>query len=254
MTIMFAPCRGSRIAAGKKEEDKSLGRSSGTSNTHGALGKTGGLVAAALMAVSVLSAQTPAGRWDAHVTKIGSLRVPFTMHFDGSGSSFAASCSIVMGDTRIRSSSASFDGKTARADFENPGSHMQAVVADGGSLTGTFGNEKLGMHPFRASAFCTCGLVGEAGPEIMGPWEVSENNWKLSVRRVGEDTMATISRGGAEIGPISGRFNGSFFELSLFDGNQAAVLEIEPRKDGALDLSWMEPGVGVKKLKAVKKL
>jgi len=199
------------------------------------------------MAASVLSAQTPAGRWDAHVT-IRSLRIPFTMHFDGSGSSFTAF--LVTGDTRIRSSSASFDGKTARADFENPTSRMQAVVAEDGSLTGTFGNQKAGMHPFKASAFCTCGLVGEAGPEIMGSWEVS-NDWKLSVRRVGEDTFATISRGGAEIGPLSGRFNGSFFELSLFDGNQAAVLEIEPRKDGALDLSWIEPGVAAQKLKAM---
>ena len=146
---------------------------------------------------------------------------------------------------------ASFDGRTALADFESSASRMQAVVGEGG-LTGTFGNEKNGMHAFKAAAFCTCGFVGEAGPEIMGSWEVSENNWKLSVRRAGEDTIATISRGGNEIGPLSGRFNGAFFELSFFDGSRAAVLEIEPRKDGGLDLSWIEPGIAVKKVKAVR--
>ena len=171
------------------------------------------------------------------------------MHFEGSGSSFVAF--IVTGDTRIRSSAASFDGRTTRADFESSASRMQAV-AEEGALTGTFGNEKTGMHALKASAFCTCGFVGEAGPGIMGLWEVSDNNWKLSARRVGEDTIATISRGGDEIGPLSGRFNGSFFELSFFDGSRAAVLEIEPRKDGALDLSWMEPGIAVKKMKAVR--
>ena len=108
------------------------------------------------------------------------------------------------------------------------------------------------MHPLKASVFCTCGFAGEAGPEIMGSWEVSDNDWKLSARRAGEDTIATISRGANEIGPLSGRFNGSFFELSFFDGNRAALLEIEPRKDGALDLSWMEPGIAVKKMKAVR--
>ena len=114
------------------------------------------MVAATLVAASVLCAQTPSGRWDATIT-IGSLRVPFTMHFEGSGSSFVAF--IVTGDTRIRSSTASFDGKTARADFETSASRMQAVVGEG-ALTGTFGNEKTGMHPLKASAFCTCGFVG----------------------------------------------------------------------------------------------
>ena len=234
------------LGAAKKEEGKSLERSSATNSAHGALWRTSGLIAATLVVASLLSAQTPSGRWDATVA-IGTLRVPFTMHFEGSGSSFVAF--IVMGDTRIRSTKASFDGKTALADFES--SRMQAVVSEGG-LTGTFGNEKNDMHAFKAAPFCTCGFVGEAGPEIMGSWKVSENNWKLSVRRAGEDTMATISRDGNEIGPLSGRFNGAFFELSFFDGSRATLLEIEPRKDGALDLSWMEPGIAVKKLKAVR--
>ena len=179
---------------------------------------------------------------------IGTLKVPFTVYFEGDGHSFAAS--LVTGDVRIRSSAGSFDGEKARVEFERTGARMEAVLSRG-ELKGVFGAEETGMHPFTASEFCTCGSVGEAGPEIMGSWEVPENGWRLSVRRVGDDTIATISRDGSERGPLGGRFNGAFFELSYFDGIRAAMLEIELRKDGGLDLSWMEPGLAVKKMKAV---
>ena len=202
------------------------------------------IVATALAVVSVY-AQAPSGRWDATI-KIGSLKVPFTMQFEGDAAGFTGF--IVNGDARVRSTSGNFDGKTARVEFAQSGARLEATLGDSG-LKGTLENAKTGMHPFEASAFCTCGFLGEAGPEIMGSW-VSDEGWRLLVRRTGDDTMATLSRDQDEIGPLSGRFNGAFFELSYFDGSRAAVLELEPRKDGTLAVAWMEPGAAAKKSKA----
>lgn len=206
------------------------------------------LAAVTLLSAASAFAQAPTGRWDASV-KVGSLKVPFTMMFEGDGATLAAS--IVNGDARIRSTSGSFDGKAVRLEFEQTGARLEAALGEGG-LKGTFGSTRTGMNPFQAGAYCTCGFPGEAGPEIMGTWDLPEGGGRLVIRRAGDDTMAVLSRGGDEIGPLSGRFNGAFFELSYFDGSRAAVLEIEPRKDGRLDVSWMEPGVATKKLVAIR--
>ena len=200
-----------------------------------------------LTAVSA-SAQIPSGRWDATIT-IGGLKVPFTMHLETNGA--AISGVVVNGDVRIRSTTGSFDGNMVRLEFEQSGARLEATSVDGG-LKGTFGSAKNGMHPFQATLFCTCGFLGEAGPDIMGAWEVPDDRLRLSIRRNGDDTLATVERGAEQIGPLSGRFNGAFFELSYFDGSRAALLEIEPRKDSGLDLTLMEPGVAAKKMKAVR--
>lgn len=188
------------------------------------------------------------GRWDA-VTTIGGVRIPFLLHFDGQGAAFKAAVS--RGEARTAAAASSFDGKTLRAAFGETGSRLEATLSDG-ELKGVFGNEKTGMHAFQAAAFCTCGFVGEAGPDISGSWNVPESGWRLDVKRVGDDTIAAVQRGGGTSGPLLGRFNGVFFELSYFDGREGMVLEIEPRKDGGLDLSWMEPGTKVKKVTALR--
>lgn len=86
----------------------------------------------------------------------------------------------------------------------------------------------------------------------MGSWEVPESGWKLTVRRIGEDTLVGVSRPGGDIGPLAGRFDGLTFMLRYFDGKRAAILEIEPSKDEGLDLVWKEPGQALRKYKAVR--
>jgi hypothetical protein len=108
------------------------------------------------------------------------------------------------------------------------------------------------MHPFTASQFCSCALEGEAGPDISGTWEVPESNLRLTIRRKGEDTLVNVTRPSGELGPLAGRFDGLIFMLRYFDGIRAAVLEIERRKDGGLDLKFTEPGADVKKYRAVQ--
>ena len=105
---------------------------------------------------------------------------------------------------------------------------------------GTYGRGGQDMHPVTASKFCACGSEGEAGPDISGTWEVPDSGWRLTIRRKGDDTLATVSRPNGELGPIAGRFDGFAFLLHYFDGARAALLEIEQRKDGGLDLKFTD--------------
>ncbi len=198
------------------------------------------------LAVACGWAQAPDDRWDGTIT-FGTLNVPFIIHFEPNGKTLKGS--FVNGDSRVASKEGSFEAGSVRLTFGS-GTRLEATLADG-QLKGTIGSGQ-DMHPFTASKFCTCGFVGEAGPDISGTWEVPDTAWRLTIRRKGDDTFATVSRPSGELGPIAGRFDGLTFLLHYFDGVKAAVLEIEQRKDGGLDLKFSEPGADVKKYRAVK--
>ena len=205
------------------------------------------LFSAILLAAVAGKAQAPAGRWDGTI-QFGSLKVPFRIDFEGTGSSFKGT--LVNGDSLVPSTSGSFSDGKLRLSFDPSGAKLEATLADG-ELKGSVNGSSYGSRPFTASAFCSCGFEGEAGPEIMGTWEVPGNGWRLEIRRKGEDTLATVSRSGDEVGPLTGRFDGAVFTLRYFDGRRAAVLEIERNKSGGLDLVWMEPGQDMKKFTAI---
>lgn len=190
--------------------------------------------------------QAPDGRWDGTVTD-GPLKVPFTITFELKGKTLAAS--LVNGDTLISSTDGSFEAGAVRLTFAS-GTRLEATL-ENGQLKGTFGTGQ-NPYPFTASQFCSCGFEGEAGPDISGTWQVPDSSWGLTIRRKGEDTLATISRSSGQLGPLAGRFDGATFMLHYFDGVRAAVLEIEQRKDGGLDLKFAEPGTDVKKYRALQ--
>lgn len=192
-------------------------------------------------------AQAPDGRWDGKVA-FGTLDIPFTIHFEPNGKTIKGS--LVNGDTRVSSTEGSFEAGTVRLTFGASGTRLEAKLVDG-ELKGTVGSGQ-DMHPFTASQFCSCAPEGEAGPDISGTWEVPDSSLRLTIRRKGEDTFATLSRPSGELGPLAGRSDGLIFMLHYFDGVRAAVLEIEPRKDGGLDLRFTEPGTDVKKYRAVQ--
>jgi hypothetical protein len=200
------------------------------------------------LAVACGWAQAPEGRWDGTIT-YGTLNVPFTIHFEPNGKTLSGS--FVNGDTRVSSTEGSFEGKVVRLTFGASGTRLEATLAEG-QLKGTIGSGGQDMHPFTASQFCACAVEGDAGPDISGTWEVPDSNWRLTIRRKGEDTLVTVSRPSGELGPIAGRFDGLTFMLRYFDGVRAAMLEIEQRKDGGLDLKFKEPGTDVKKYRAVQ--
>jgi hypothetical protein len=193
-------------------------------------------------------AQAPDGRWDGTIT-YGTLNVPFIFHFEPNGKVLTAS--IVNGDTRVSSTEGSFEAGSLRLTFGGSGIRLEATLVDG-QLKGTIGSGGKDLRPFIASKYCTCNFEGEAGPDISGTWEVPDSSLRLTIRRKGENTFATLTRPNGELGPLAGRFDGLTFKLHYFDGVRAAVLEIEQRKDGGLDLKFMEPGTDVKKYRAVQ--
>jgi hypothetical protein len=206
------------------------------------------LLLAFLLSLACASAQPPAGRWDGAI-EIGALKVPFRIDFEGDGKVFRGA--LVNGGDRVSSLSGSFEDRALRLVFAPSGLQMDAVLSEDGRLKGSFGSAD-GRRPFAATAFCTCGFEGEAGPDIAGAWEAPGAGWRLTVRRKGEDTFAVVSRPGGDLGPVAGRFDGVSFQLHYFDGARAAVLEMEPRKDGALDVIFQEPGAEVRKFRAVR--
>ena len=191
-------------------------------------------------------AQELDGRWDGKVS-YGTLEVPFTIHFEPNGKTLKGS--LVNGDTRVSSTEGNFEAGTLRLIFGASGARLEAKLVNG-QLKGTVGNGDQ-MRPFTASQFCSCAPEGEAGPDISGTWEVPDSNQRLTIRRKDEDTFVTLSRPSGELGPLAGRSDGLIFTLHYFDGVRAAVLEIEPRKDGGLDLKFTELGTDVKKYRAI---
>lgn len=208
------------------------------------------LILAALSIAPSCDAQVPAGRWDGTVV-YGTMKVPFRIDFDGTGSKIRGT--LINGDTRISSTSGSFADDHLRLVFESTGTRLDAVLKDE-RLDGYFETSKDGRHPFTASAFCSCGYEGEAGPDISGAWEIPEAAWRLAIFRKGEDTFVKVLRSGEEIGPLAGRFDGVTFALHYFDGPRAIVLELEPTKDGRLAVLWQEANQSPKKYVAVRKL
>ncbi len=203
---------------------------------------------AALLTAASACAQAPSGRWDGNIS-LGAMSVPFTLFFEGKGA--AVTGAFINGDARVSSAPGKFEGGTLRLSFPQAGTRLEAVIADG-ALKGSYGDARRGMHPFTAAAFCTCSNEGDAGPAIMGEWDVPGAGGRLTVRRIGEDTLAALKRAGDALGPLAGRFNGGYFVLNYFDGTRAAVLELEPNKDHGLDVTLNEPGQDIRKYKAVR--
>lgn len=206
------------------------------------------LIWAVLLVASATWAQELAGRWDGTVA-YADLRVPFRIHFEGHGSEMIGT--FINGDTHVRSTSGTFTNGRLQLSFDNASTRLTATIADG-ELKGEYGGPKQGMNSITANAFCSCGFEGEAGPDISGTWEVKDLQLSLSIQRKGEDTFATLSRADGTLGPLAGRSDGLAFTLHYFDGERAAVLEIEPRKDGNLDVVLKEPGERPKKGMAIK--
>jgi hypothetical protein len=206
------------------------------------------MLAMVSLAVAVGWVQAPDGRWDGTIT-YGTLKVPFTIHFESNNKTLKGS--FVNGDARVSSTEGSFEAGIVRLTFGASGTQLEAKLVDG-QLKGTIKSGGQDIYQFTASQYCSCAVEGDAGPDISGTWEMPDSNLRLTIQRKGDDTLATVSRPSGELGPLAGRFDGMTFMLRYFDGARAAVLEIEQRKDGGLDLRFMEPRTDAKKYRAVQ--
>jgi hypothetical protein len=189
-----------------------------------------------------------AGRWDGTVVFDG-LKVPFTMQLDLNPK--AVSGAFVNGDERVTATAGKLSGGVLRLQFEQYGTVFEADIANS-SLRGEYGGAS-GKYALEAGAYCTCGSEGEAGPDISGTWDIADPGWHFTVQRKGDDTIAHILRPEDTNGALVGRFDGLAFMLHHFDGKRAALLEVEPRPDGTLELTLKEPRAGVRKYRAAKR-
>ncbi len=185
--------------------------------------------------------QTIAGRWDGTIT-IEKLKVPLRMQISIEGTALRGA--FVNGPESVMSTKGSFADGRLRLEFAS-GAVLEARLQDT-MLKGTYRG-----HAWEASPYCSCAYEGEAGPEVNGDW-VLDGGVVVTLRRHGEDTLATLRRGGDSIGPITGRFDGLQFALHFFDGTRAVVLEMEPKKDGTMAVTLEEPGSAARKLTARK--
>lgn len=203
------------------------------------------LLLIAALSAACLAAAVPNGRWDAEMTA-GGLKIPFTLFFSGDASALTAA--FVNGPARVVSKPGTFANGQIRIAFPSTAT-LEATLADD-QLKGAYRDAKGQSHPFSASAYCTCGSEGEPGPDMKGMWLSAENGWRVKIDRNGDDTWATLSRPAGDLGPLSGRFDGVSFMLHYFDGSNAALLEMEPRKDGQADLVLKTPGEAPQKFRA----
>jgi hypothetical protein len=189
-------------------------------------------------------------RWDGSIVLDG-LKVPFTMQLGLDQN--AVSGAFVNGEERTPATSGTLAGGQLRLQFQQYGTVLEAAILKSG-LSGTYSGAKFGTHNVEGDKYCTCGSEGEAGPDISGAWKVAgaSGAWRLQIQRKGEDTIAHLLRPEDANGALTGRFDGLAFQLHHFDGQRAALLEIEPRKDGTLALMLKEPRGGTKELRAIR--
>jgi hypothetical protein len=209
----------------------------------------------ALILFAVLSgwphaqARNASERWDG-VIVFGSLKAPFSMQIDFDGASVSAV--FTSGEDRVESTSGTLSGDAVLIKFDSLGTVLEAVQ-NGGSMKGTYTKaaDPQKRLAIELNRFCTCGFVGEAGPDISGVWSI-DGGGRLAVERKGDDTFATVRLAGddRQFGTLSGRFDGVSFSLSHFTGSNAALLDAEPRKDGKLDLNLQLPDEAPRKVVA----
>ncbi len=196
-------------------------------------GKVWGAIFKKPAAAIAAKASSPltAGRWVGEIFYAGGLRVPFSLDLQQTGD--VVTGAFYNGDQRAESKAGTWNGEGLNLEFPQYGQRLQAKL-DNGALRGTYGERKI-----EASAYCACSYEGEAGPDISGKWKIEGTDQTLEVMRNGEDTWATL--GGAI---HTGRHDGLQFALSHFDGVRASLMEVQVRKDGALDVTWKQPGQG----------
>jgi hypothetical protein len=209
-----------------------------------------------LMLASVAAAQTqPAsGRWDGSIT-IDDLKLPFSIDLDLNPD--AVSGTFVNGAEKVRSTAGTFKDGILRLTFQQHGTGLEASIVNG-RLSGTYGGVDFGRYAVDAGPFCTCAVVGEAGPDISGTWtlhgqtpEISATG-RLEIERRGNDTVARILDPEDTNGELTGLFDGLAFLLHHFDGARASRLELEPRPNGTLEGLLKERGRPSKKFYAAR--
>lgn len=184
--------------------------------------------------------QTLTGVWDGTI-RYDDYKIPFPVEFSRNGSN--VSVSFFNGTERVTSTSGTLNGSALNVDFAHYATHLEARLSDG-VLKGTYGGKRGGLHEFEARPHQAAAASTEKAPDISGVWDLSnespkgEHAWRLIVRQRGGEASAAILRVDGDTGVLQGDFRDGKFVLNHFDGTRAAVLEITPKADGTLDVSF----------------
>jgi peroxiredoxin len=178
-----------------------------------------------------------AGRWDATVI-VNGIEIPCAFEITGTGAAmtgafFNSSLRIVSTGTTIQSGTITFA-------YDQYGTKLQVAEKDG-ALEGEYQRAR-GGYPFHAVRARSAAAPAANVPSIDGVWIVkargskNEEAWRFVVNQKGADVEATILRIDGDTGALTGRYDGSRFVLSHFDGSRPLLMEVTKNADGTLKL------------------
>lgn len=215
-------------------------------------------VPALLAFASAASAASLDGRWDAQLTSQGAV-IPFRLDIAGSEGQLTGT--LFNGDQKQTTTSARRADGTVTLEFAHYLTKIIASEKDGqlvGKVEGRFGGGSyLSAVPFEARRHAPVKAAATTAPHIDGLWEIpyesakGEKAWRFIVKQNGPEVSAAVLRIDGDTGALTGRWDGSKFVLSHFDGSRPLRLEVTPKEDGTLALD-QSGGIRAGKYAAVR--
>jgi thiol-disulfide isomerase/thioredoxin len=203
----------------------------------GAAAVCGGLV----MLAPGAAAQDVSGLWDSIVVA-NKVDVPFRFEIAVNGTT--AEGSFFEGDTKVSSTSGSFQNGTLRLEYDFLNTILEATF-DGAELKGTYRNNRPNARPqeFRARRFAAVPATGQAPAKVEGSWAMyrsGENrfkldvSWRLYLRETGGEVSGAILRTSGDTGTLVGRWTNGTLVMSHFAGERPLLFEATANPDGTL--------------------
>jgi thiol-disulfide isomerase/thioredoxin len=186
--------------------------------------------------------KTPAGLWDATITTLSGVEVPF--RFEISGTPPTLSGSFFDGDLKRTSGPGSLTNGQLVLPFDEYGAKVMVAYSDD-HLEGTYDRGTRGKpYPFKAVRATPPPAPMGNTPSIAGEWRIpldklsskGESAWRMVVRQNGAEASAAIMRVDGDTGTLTGFYRDGTFTLSHFSGARPAVVELTPVGDGSLKI------------------
>lgn len=208
------------------------------------------LLAVAWMFAPWCLAQSPAaalnGTWIG-VAQTRGQAVPFRLELRVRGDAVVGA--FVNAGVRSPATRGTFTDGRLRLDFDDYLNHIDATL-DGDVLTGTFGGHArtVALTAHRVNRIPPA-PIALPGPDIAGNWEIAvpsrpkgEPAWQLQVSQDKASVSAVILRIDGDTGRLYGAWNGAAFQLSKFNSDGPATLELTPQPDGTLQVRQRASG------------
>ncbi len=200
---------------------------------------------ASIAAPSDLAANSVDGRWDASLTRNGTV-IPFRLDISGAGATLKGTLYDGF-EPYDGTTGASFqDGKLV-LNIEHYLTTITATLKDG-QLAGTVVTQGRGANAEFAFQ-ATRHVVAPSGaaidaPTIAGSWVIpldtpsskGEKAFRFIVRQKGAEVAASILRVDGDTGAYSGRYKDGKWVLSHFDGSRPGVIVVSLTKQGTLEI------------------